>query len=78
MPPAPSAPPPSAAPLASYVLRVVGVPASLRFELHDVRTGARRVFRHPASLAEFLLHHGVAIELAPETPSTPTDRKGQP
>lgn len=47
------------APLASYVLRITGRPAVLRFELHDVRTGERFRFARIDSLAAFLRERGL-------------------
>lgn len=41
-------------PLASFVLRVRGQPARLRFELLDVRTGERRTFSSLAKLSSHL------------------------
>ena len=46
-------------PLASYVLRVRGQPATLRYELHNLRTGDRRVFRKAERLAAFLREQGL-------------------
>lgn len=64
-------------PLASYVLRVRGRPASLRFELHDVRSGEKHTFSRSDSVAAFLLRHGVqADDDAPEA-NNPLD-KGLP
>lgn len=51
-----------AAPLASYVLRVQGRPATLVFELQDVRTGRRRRFKHAAGLVAFLAQHGLSLD----------------
>ena len=45
-------------PLASYVLRVRGRPATLRFELHDVRSGEKHTFTRSESVVAFLLRHG--------------------
>lgn len=59
-------------PLASYVLRVIGKPATLRYELHDVRTGERRRFSRADKLAAFLRQHG----LLPEFPQDRAD--GEP
>ncbi|MCX8004391.1 MAG: hypothetical protein N2688_05455 [Burkholderiaceae bacterium] len=44
---------PKEVPLASFVLRVRGQPARLRFELLDVRSGERRSF---SSLAKLTAH----------------------
>jgi hypothetical protein len=52
-------------PLASFVLRVTGRPATLRYELHDLRTGDRRHFARADLLAAFLRAQG----LAPEPPA---------
>jgi hypothetical protein len=41
-------------PLASFVLRVRGQPARLRFELLDVRSGERRSFSSLAKLSSHL------------------------
>ncbi len=49
-----------AAPLASYVLRVIGRPAVLVYELHDVRTGRRRRFSRAAALMAFLAQQGLS------------------
>ena len=46
-------------PLASYVLRVRGRPASLRYELLDLRSGERHVFRRTDSVVAFLQRHGI-------------------
>lgn len=46
------------APLASYVLRVVGRPATLRYELHDLRSGDRHRVRTAEALADFLRLQG--------------------
>lgn len=46
-------------PLASFVLRVRGQPARLRFELMDVRTGERRSFASLAKLSTHLLALGL-------------------
>ena len=46
-------------PLASYVLRVRGQPATLRYELHNLRTGDRRVFLKAERLAAFLREQGL-------------------
>jgi hypothetical protein len=46
-------------PLASFVLRVRGQPARLRFELLDVRTGKRRSFANLAKLSTHLLALGL-------------------
>ena len=46
-------------PLTSYVLRVHGRPATLRFELHNLRTGDRRVFLKAERLAAFLREQGL-------------------
>ena len=48
-------------PLASYVLRIRGRPASLRFELDDLRTGDRRVFASVDRLMAFLREHGLQL-----------------
>ena len=49
-------------PLASYVLRIRGRPATLRYELHDLRSGERRVFLSAGRLAAHLRKHGLEIE----------------
>lgn len=49
-------------PLASYVLRIRGRPATLRYELHDLRSGERRVFLNADRLAAHLRKHGLEIE----------------
>ena len=46
-------------PLASYVLRVRGRPATLRYELHNLRTGDRHVFLKAERLAAFLREQGL-------------------
>lgn len=46
-------------PLASYVVRVRGRQASLRYELLDLRTGERHVFRRTESVSEFLQQAGL-------------------
>jgi hypothetical protein len=46
------------APLASFVLRVTGRPAIVRYELHDLRTGTKRRFTRADSLAAFLREQG--------------------
>ena len=46
-------------PLASYVVRVRGRPASLRYELLDLRTGERHVYRRAESVSEFLRQAGL-------------------
>ena len=48
-------------PLASYVLRVRGRPATLRYELCDLRSGERRVFVRVDRLAAFLRDQGLAL-----------------
>ncbi len=61
-------------PLASYVLRVRGRPATLRFELLDLRSGERHVFKRTDSVVAFLQQHGLlsaAGEAAPEPPADP-------
>ncbi len=42
------------APVASYVLRVTSRTDAVGFELHEVRTGAKRRFSSVEALAEFL------------------------
>jgi hypothetical protein len=49
-------------PLASYVLRIRGQPATLRFELDDLRTGDRRVFVGIDRLAAFLRERGFGFD----------------
>ena len=49
-------------PLASYVLRIRGQPATLRFELDDLRTGDRRVFVGIDRLVTFLREHGLGLD----------------
>ena len=59
-------------PLASYVLRVRGRPATLRYELCDLRSGDRRVFVKVDRLAAFLREQGLALadlESAVELPA---------
>jgi hypothetical protein len=52
----------SDAPLASFVLRVRGRPAILRYELHNLRTGERRTFVRIETLASFIRQHGLEID----------------
>jgi hypothetical protein len=52
-------------PLASFVLRVCGRPVTLRYELHNVRTGEKRRFTRADALAAFLRQQGVAEENLP-------------
>jgi hypothetical protein len=59
-------------PLASYVLRVRGRPASLRFEIVNLRDGARHVFRRSRSVVAFLQTHGLTLDDAALT----EDEKG--
>ncbi|MEP7119069.1 MAG: hypothetical protein ABI880_15890 [Acidobacteriota bacterium] len=59
---------PADRPLASYVLRIRGRPAVVRYELHDVRTGARRVFVRFDRLVAFLRQRGLEAAV-PETDS---------
>lgn len=54
-------------PLASYVLRVRGRPASLRFEIVNLRDGARHVFKQPRSVVAFLQTHGLKLDDAAAT-----------
>jgi len=54
-------------PLASFVLRVTGRPATLRYELHDLRTGTRHRFSRADALARFLREQGLPELLGPET-----------
>jgi hypothetical protein len=54
-------------PLASYVLRVRGQPASLRFEIVNLRDGARHVFRQSRSVVAFLQRHGLTLDDAAAT-----------
>ena len=49
-------------PLASYVLRIRGRPATLRYKLHDLRSGERRVFLSAERLAAYLREHGLEVE----------------
>jgi hypothetical protein len=46
-------------PLTSFLVRVHGRPASLRFEIVNLLDGARHVFRRPHSLLLFLQSHGL-------------------
>ena len=46
-------------PLASYVLRVRGRPALLRYEVLDLRSGERHVFRRASAVLEFLQRNGL-------------------
>ncbi len=52
-------------PLASYVLRIRGRPAVVRYELHDLRSGDRRVFVRVDRLVAFLRQRGLEVA-APE------------
>ena len=45
------------------MLRVKGRPATLVYELHDVRTGQRRRFTQAAKLVAFLAQHGLALDV---------------
>jgi len=63
---------PPQAPLASYVLRVTGRPAVLRYELYDVRTGERHRFVRADALMAFLRAQG----LEAGAPGHATDRGG--
>jgi hypothetical protein len=63
-------------PLASYVLRVRGRPAILRYELHDLRTGERRVFQRVQRLLDFLRMQGLVID--PELPQSNRKREKLP
>jgi hypothetical protein len=59
-------------PLASYVLRIRGQPATLRYELHDLRSGERRTFIRADRLAAFLREHGIEpAENQPVEPEIP-------
>ncbi len=58
--------PDTSKPLASYVLRVRGKPASLRYELVNLRDGAKHVFRRAQSVAAFLQAHGIRLDDVPE------------
>jgi hypothetical protein len=49
-------------PLASFVLRVTGRPATLQYELHDLRTGERHRFRRAEALAAFVRARGLPVE----------------
>jgi hypothetical protein len=49
-------------PLASFVLRVTGRPAVLRFELQNIRSGEVHRFTRVDALADFLRQHGVAVD----------------
>ena len=62
-------------PLASYVLRVRGRPATLRYELHNLRTGDRRVFFNADRLAAFLHEQGQdGLDGAPSATAQATDK----
>jgi hypothetical protein len=52
---------PADRPLASYVLRIRGRPAVVRYEIHDVRTGARRVFVRFDRLVAYLRQRGLEV-----------------
>jgi hypothetical protein len=49
-------------PLASYVLRVRGRPATLHYELIDLRSGLRHVFRRAESVTAFLQKNGLSAD----------------
>jgi hypothetical protein len=46
-------------PLGSYVLRVRGRPATLLYEVIDLRSGARHLFRRSESVLAFLRRSGL-------------------
>ena len=52
----------SDSPLASFVLRVTGRPATLRYELHNVRTGDRHRFARADKLVAFLRQQGLELD----------------
>lgn len=60
------------------MLRVRGVPATLCFELHDLRTGNRHLFRRSEAVLEFLLRHGRAAEEPDGTPANARSTKDPP
>lgn len=67
-----------APPLASYVLRVRGQPATLRYELHNLRTGERRVFVRADRLAAFLRQQGLGLEdTLPVGPDATPEKAGK-
>ena len=53
-------------PLASFLLRVRGAASGPRYELMNLRDGARHVFRDAGAVAAFLQTHG-----ARQAPSDP-------
>jgi len=59
-------------PLASYVLRLTGRPATLRYELHDIRTGERHRFNRAEALAAFLHQRGLLPDV-PDVRDMPGD-----
>ena len=65
-------------PLASYVLRVRGKPASLRYELVNLRDGAKHVFRRAQSVAAFLQAHGIRLDDLPEPGDASTEGSERP
>jgi hypothetical protein len=65
-------------PLASYVLRIRGRPAILRYELHDLRTGERRVFLRVERLLDFLRMQGLVIDLEPPRRNRKGDKSSRP
>jgi hypothetical protein len=48
--------------LTRHHLRICGRPATLRFELDDLRTGDRRVFVRIDRLVAFLREHGLGLD----------------
>lgn len=60
-------------PLASYVLRVRGRPATLQYELVDLRSGARHVFRRTESVIAFLQKVGLSVDDSAGPPLTSKD-----
>jgi len=57
-------------PLASYVLRSRGRPAVVRYELHDLRSGARRVFVRVERLVAFLRQRGLEVAVPEPDPDS--------
>lgn len=62
-------------PLASYVLRIRGRPATLRFELDDLRTGDRRIFIRIDRLVTFLQARGLGLDSLESSSRPPADAR---
>lgn len=57
-------------PLASYVLRIRGRPAVVRYELQDLRSGAKRVFVRVDRLVAFLRQRGLELAVPEPDPGS--------